>query len=64
VYLQMLLVAPSIAALPDDLTRFVENHQALVRLNSGPAGSDRLTIFVPDSEQNIDPLATEPLTEF
>ncbi len=64
VYLQMLLVDPSIAALPDDLTRFVENHQALVRLNSGPVGSDRLTLFVPASEQNIDPLATEPLTEF
>ncbi len=60
----MLLVDPSIAALPDDLTRFVENHQALVRLNSGPVGSDRLTLFVPASEQNIDPLATEPLTEF
>jgi hypothetical protein len=64
VYLQMLLVDSSIAALPDDLTRFVENHQTLVRLNSGPVGSDRLTLFVPDGEQNIDPLATEPLTEF
>ncbi len=64
VYMQMLLVDPSIAALPDDLTRFGENHQAVVRLNSGPAGSDRLTLFVPDSERNIDPLAVEPLTEF
>ncbi len=64
VYMQMLLTDPSIASLPDDLTRYGENHEALVRLNSGPAGSDRLTLFVPGSDQNIDPLATEPLTEF
>jgi hypothetical protein len=64
VYMQMLLVDPSIATLPDDLTRFGGNHQAVVRLNSGPTGSDRLTLFVPESDQNIDPLAVEPLTEF
>jgi hypothetical protein len=64
VYMQTLLIEPSIATLPDELTRYGENHEALVRLNSGPAGSDRLTLFVPGSDQNIDPLATEPLTEF
>ncbi len=64
VHMQTLLIDPSIVTLPDDLTRFVENHAALVRLNSGPAGSDRLTLFVPGSDQDIDPLATQPLTEF
>lgn len=64
VYMETLLVDPSIAYLPDEFTRDVNNHQAVVRLNSGPAGSDRLTVFVPDSDVNIDPLAVEPLTEF
>ncbi len=64
VYMQTLLIDPSIAALPDELTRYGENHEAMVRLNSGPAGSDRLTLFVRGNDQNIDPLASEPLTEF
>lgn len=64
VYMQMLLVAPGLATLPDELGRVNNNHLALVRLNSGPAGSDQLTLFVPGSDANIDPLATEPLTEF
>jgi hypothetical protein len=64
VYMEMLLTDPTLAELPDDLTRSVSNHESIVRLNSGPAGSDRLTLFVPDSDRNIDPLADEPLTEF
>jgi hypothetical protein len=64
VYMEMLLTDPSLASLPDELTRTNNNHGALVRLNSGPAGSDRLTLFVPDGSTNIDPLAIEPLTEF
>jgi hypothetical protein len=64
VYMEMLLVEPSLAELPDELTRFTNNHLAVVRLNSGPPGSDRLTLFVPGSDVNIDPVAIEPLTEF
>ena len=64
VYMEMLLTEPALAALPDDLTRAVNNPLAVARLNSGPADSDRLTLFVPGSEVNIDPLAVEPLTEF
>ena len=64
VYMEMLLTDPALARLPDELTRFNSNHMALARLNSGPPGSDRLTLFVPDSNTNIDPLAVEPLTEF
>lgn len=64
VYMEMLLTDPTLAHLPDGLTRASNNPVALVRLNSGPAGTDRLTLFVPDSEVAIDPLAVEPLTEF
>jgi hypothetical protein len=64
VYMEMLLTDPSLAGLPDELTRSSNNRAALARLNSGPAGSDRLTLFVPGSTTNIDPLAVEPLTEF
>jgi len=64
VYMEMVLTDPTIAQLPDEFTRSVNNHQALVRLNSGLPGSDALTIFVPDSNVNIDPLAAEPVTEF
>ncbi len=64
VYMQMLLTDPSLARLPDQLTRGGGNYQALVRLNSGVAGTDRLNLFVPDSDVDIDPLGTEPLTEF
>jgi hypothetical protein len=64
VYMEMLLTEPALAALPDDLTRTVNNPLAVARLNSGPAASDRITLFVPGSEINIDPLAVEPLTEF
>ena len=64
VYMEMLLTDPTLARLPDELTRFSSNHLALVRLNSGPPGTDRLTLFVPGSEVNVDPLAVEPLTEF
>lgn len=64
VYMQMLLTDPTLATLPDQLTRGANNHLVLDRLNSGVAGSDRLTIFVPKSKVNIDPLAVKPLTEF
>lgn len=64
VYMQMLLTDPSLARLPDELTRIYNNHLAVVRLNSGPLGTDRLTLFVLGSAINIDPLAVEPLTEF
>jgi hypothetical protein len=64
VYMEMLLTDPGLARLPDELTRFTNNHMAVVRLNSGPPGTDRLTLFVPHSDDNIDPLAVEPLTEF
>ena len=64
VYMEMLLTDSALARLPDELTRFNSNHMVLVRLNSGPPGSDRLTLFVPDSDVNVDPLAVEPLTEF
>ncbi len=64
VYMEMLLTDPSLAALPDEMTRYNNNQQAVARLNSGPPGSHRLTLFVPDGEESIDPLATEPITEF
>lgn len=64
VYMQMLLVDPELAGLPDEFTRISNNRLALVRLNSAPAGSDRLTLFVPGGDVNIDPLASAPLTEF
>lgn len=64
VYMQMLLTDPALATLPDPLTRGANNHLALDRLNSGIAGSDRLTIFVPKGTVNIDPLTVTPLTEF
>lgn len=64
VYMEMLLTDPTLAQLPDGLTRFGNNHVTLVRLNSGPAGSDRLTLFVPGGTAGIDPLAPEPVTEF
>jgi hypothetical protein len=63
VYMQMLLTDPTLAQFPDIMSRG-NNHQALVRLNSGVPGTDRLNLFVPDSEVNIDPLFAEPLTEF
>ena len=64
VYMEMLLTDPTLAEVPDELTRFNNNLLALLRLNSGPAGSDRLALFVPGSDVNIDPTAVEPLTEF
>jgi hypothetical protein len=64
VYMEMLLTDPTLATLPDELTRANNNHEALVRLNSGQAGSDHLTLFVPEGTTNIDPLSVEPLTEF
>lgn len=64
VYMETLLTDASLATLPDELTRFNNNHIAVVRLNSGPPGSDNLSLFVPGSDVNIDPLAVEPLTEF
>jgi hypothetical protein len=64
VYMEMLLTDPTLARLPDALTRTSNNHAALVRLNSGPAGTNRLTLFVPGSTVSIDPLAVDPLTEF
>jgi hypothetical protein len=64
VYMQMLLTDPSLARLPDPLTRGASNHLVLVRLNSGAAGTDRLNVFLPDNEESIDPVAVEPLTEF
>jgi hypothetical protein len=64
VYMQTLLVDPSLARLPDELTRWSNNHMALVRLNSAPVGSDRLALLVPDGTVNIDPLGAELLTQF
>jgi hypothetical protein len=64
VYMQMLLTDPALARLPDGLTRSGSNYAALIRLNSGVVGTDRLNLFVPDSDLDIDPLAAEPLTEF
>jgi hypothetical protein len=64
VYMEMLLTDPTLAELPDELTRFNNNLLAVIRLNSAPPGSDRLTLFVPGSDENIDPTAVEPLTEF
>ena len=55
VYMQTIVVDPSLARLPDQLTRWSNNHLALVRLNSAPVGSDRLTLFVPEGTVNIDP---------
>lgn len=64
VYMQMLLTDPTLATLPDPLTRGANNHIALVRLNSGVKGTDHLNLFIPGSTVNIDPLAVTPLTEF
>lgn len=64
VYMETLLTDPTLARLPDGLTRAVNNPTALARLNSGPPGSSRLTLFVPGGTVGIDPLAAEPLTEF
>lgn len=64
VYMEMLLTDPTLAALPDEITRSNSNHLALLRLNSGPADSAQLTLLVPESEANIDPLATQPVTGF
>jgi hypothetical protein len=64
VYMEMLLTDPTIAQLPDEFTRSVNNHGALVRLNSGLPGTDAITLFIPDSDVNIDPLAAEPVTQF
>jgi hypothetical protein len=64
VYMEMLLTDPSLALLNDELTRWNNNHLALVRINSGPPGSDRLTLFVPGGTTNIDPLGAEPLTQY
>lgn len=64
VYMEMLLVDPALATLPDELTRVYNNPTAIARLNSGVAGTDDLNLFVPDSDVNIDPTAPEPLTEF
>jgi hypothetical protein len=64
VYMEMLLADPEIAHGGDWLTRSLNNHTALLRLNSGPDGSDRLTLFVPDSDVTIDPTAVDPITQF
>lgn len=64
VYMQMLLTDPAIARLPDLSTRDGSNHIALVRLNSGVVGTDRLNLFVPDSDVDIDPTTPVSLTEF
>jgi hypothetical protein len=64
VYIQMILTDPTLALLPDALTRTVSNRMALVRLNSGVMGTDQLNVFLPGSKVNIDPIAVEPLTEF
>jgi hypothetical protein len=64
VYMQMLLTDPTLALLPDSLSRRANNYLALVRLNSGVLGTDQLNVFLPGSDVNIDPIAVEPLTEF
>jgi hypothetical protein len=64
VYMEMLLADPTIALGTDGLTRYLNNHTALLRLNSAPEGSDRMTLLVPDSDVNIDPTAVEPITQF
>jgi hypothetical protein len=64
VYMQMILTDPTIVRQTDFATRFGNNRLALVRLNSGIAGTDRLNVFVPNGKTNIDPTAIEPLTQF
>jgi hypothetical protein len=64
VYMQMILTDPTIARVPDLLTRVGSNPLAIVRLNSGIAGTDRLNVFVPDGVANLDPVAVGPVTEF
>ena len=64
VYMQLLLADPSLALLPDELTRGSNNPMALARLNSGPIGSSELTLFVPGGREQIDPTWDEALTEF
>ncbi|MEA2598091.1 MAG: hypothetical protein QOF01_4560 [Thermomicrobiales bacterium] len=64
VYAEMLLADPAIAQGSEALTRSLNNHTTLLRLNSGPEGSDRMTLLVPGSDVNIDPTATEPITQF
>jgi hypothetical protein len=64
IYMQMLLTDPTLARLPDLLTRGGSNHMVLIRLNSGIAGTDRLNLFLPGSDVNLDPIATTPITEF
>jgi hypothetical protein len=64
VYMEMLLTDPSLAAIPDERTRLNNNPMAVARLNSGPAGSSDLTLFVPGGTTNINPITVEPLTEF
>src|SRR5262249_11835399 len=46
IYMQMLLTDPTLATLPDPMTRGGNNDLALVRLNSGVASTDRLNLFV------------------
>jgi hypothetical protein len=64
VYMQLLLTEPSLALIPDEMTRGSNNRMALARINSGPAGTSDLTLFVPGGESPIDPAAVEPVTEF
>ena len=63
-YMQMLLTDPSIAHLPDTLTRGANNALALVRLNSGEAGTEGLNLYLPDSTNDIDPIYGGVLTQF
>src|SRR5262249_17762076 len=62
--MQMLLTDPTLATLPDPMTRGGNNDLALVRLNSGVAGTDRLNLFVPGSDVDIGPTVAAPVTEF
>lgn len=64
IYMQMLLTDPSIARLPDFLTRSGNNVLALVRINSGLPGTDQLNLYVPDNTVDLNTLFSEPMTQF
>jgi hypothetical protein len=64
IYMQMLLTDPSLAQQPGVLTRAANNLMALVRLNSGQLGTDRLNLYLPGNEEGINTVTDESMTEF
>ena len=64
VYMEMVLADPALVEGSEAFTRSLNNHNALLRLNSGPPGSDRMTLLLPGSNVNLDPTAVEPITQF